>query len=96
MLSKANKKCYKHFNNGGVINHGNIVEYILYLNRRFISFAYVNLDLNMGLLSYSPKYGIPSKSLLKKRLLLKVRENFLKKNPRWSPCLAFQSATFLK
>ena len=32
MLSTENKKCYKHFNSRGVINHGNILEYILYLN----------------------------------------------------------------
>ena len=29
LLSKANKKCYKHFNNR--VNHGNILEYKLYL-----------------------------------------------------------------
>ena len=32
MLSKVNSKCCKHFDNRGVINHGNILEYILHLN----------------------------------------------------------------
>ena len=32
MLSKGNKKYYKHFNNLGVINHGNLLEYTLYIN----------------------------------------------------------------
>ena len=32
MLSTVKEKCYKHFKSRGVINHGNILEYALYLN----------------------------------------------------------------
>ena len=93
MLSKVNTKCCKHFDNRGVINHGNILEYILHLND--IIEVYIvcvcKFRFNLGTFILKPKYGIPSGSLLKKkkRLLLKVRENFLEKNPSWGPCLAF-------
>ena len=32
MLRTTNEKCYKNFKSRGVINHGNILEYTLYLN----------------------------------------------------------------